>query len=201
MKSRLLAACVITLSFGTSSTAFAAPGGQALVTKYKTTSSVVNLGAEDGVFQYSLTAQNYDDMDGVQQGIVTVDKSGFDPLTGFYVYSFVSCLGPAFANTVKVNKNTGASSVNALLDPYASGCTGGLNSSAVTIAITGVPTGNYHKSETGSATINYGGGSVEKTSFQSESFDENFSGTIGYYAGAFSGNAVTAKVTNRTKVK
>jgi hypothetical protein len=199
MKSRLLATCFITLAIGTSSAAFAAPIGQAVVTKYKTTISEVHLLAEVGGFTYSLDAQNYDDVDGIQQGIVSVQKSGFDA-TGFFIGG-VTCQGTAYANTVTVNKNTGVSSVNVLLDPKALGCENSFNSSAVTIAITGVPTGNYHKSETGSATINYGGGSVEKTSFQSEYFDENFSGSIGYYAGAFSGNAVTAKVTSRTKVK
>jgi hypothetical protein len=64
-----------------------------------------------------------------------------------------------------------------------------------------VPIGNYHKSETGSSTTRYGGGAVDNTSFQSEYFDENFSGSIGYYTGAFSGNAQTAKVINRTRVQ
>jgi hypothetical protein len=135
-------------------------------------------------------------MDGTQQGIVSVEIVRVFP---FFIGG-VTCQGPAFANTVTVNKNTGVSSVNVLLDPNAPGCTG-FNSAAVTIAITGVPIGNYHRSETGSATTNYGGGSVDKTSFQSEYFDETFSGSIGYYTGAFSGNAETAKVTSRTRVK
>ena len=198
MKFRNLTACVIAIAIGTSPLAFAAPGGKAVVTKFKTTSAVVNLQAEVGAFTYSLTAQNFDDMDGVQQGIVSVDKSGFDPVTGFFIGG-VTCQGPAFANTVTVNKATGVSSVNVLLDPAAPGCTG-FNSAAVTNAITGVPVGNYHKSETGSSTIRYGGGAVDKTSFQSEYFDENFSGSIGYLTGAFSGNAQTAKVTSRTRV-
>jgi hypothetical protein len=197
MKSRLLAACVITLSIGTSSSAFAAPGGQAIVTKFKTTSSVVFLSADDGVFQYSLTAQNYDDMDGIQQGIVSFQIYRASP----YFIGGVTCQGPAYANTVAVNRSTGVSSVNVLLDPKALGCENSFNSSAVTIAVTGVPIGNYHESETGSKTIDYGGGSMEKTSFQSEYFDENFSGSIGYSVGPISGNAQTAKVTSRTKVK
>jgi hypothetical protein len=82
----------------------------------------------------------------------------------------------------------------------ASGYTG-FNSAAVTVAMSGVPIGNHHKSETGSSTTRYGGGAVDKTSFQSEYFDENFSGSIGYYTGAFSGNAQTAKVINRTRVQ
>jgi len=199
MKFRYLAACFITITFGTSGLALAAPGGQALVTKYKTMSITVNLQAEVGAVNYSLTAQNYDDMDGVRQGIVSVQTYGFDPVTGFFVGG-VTCSGPAFANTVAVNKSSGVSSVNVLLDPAAPGCTG-FNSPAVTVAITGVPIGNYNKSETGSATINYGGGAVDKTSFQSDYFDENFSGGIGNYSGAFSGNAETAKVTSRSRVK
>ncbi len=200
MKFPNLAACVIAIVFGTSPLAFAAPGGKAVVTKYKTTSAVVNLQAEDGAFTYSLTAQNFDDMDGVQQGIVSVDKSGFDPVTGAFFTGGVTCQGPAFANTVTVIRASGVSSVNVLLDPAAPGCTG-FNSAAVTVAVSGVPIGSYHNSETGSSTIRYGGGVVEKTSFQSESFDENFSGSIGYYTGAFSGNAQTAKVISRTRVQ
>ena len=200
MKFRYLAAGVIAITTAASPLAFAAVDGKALVTKYKTTSAVVNLQAEVGAFTYSLTAQNFDDMDGVQQGIVSVSKSGFDPVTGSFFTGGVTCQGPAFANTVTVNKTTGVSSVNVLLDPAAPDCTG-FNSAAVTIAITGVPVGNYHRSETGTSTIRYGGGAVDKTSFQSEYFDENFSGSIGYYAGSFSGNAQAARVTSRTRVK
>ena len=199
MNLRYLAACVIAITIGTSSLAFAAPGGQALVTKYKTMSVSVNLQAEVGTVNYSLSAQNYDDMDGVQQGIVAVQRYGFDPVAGFFIGG-VTCSGPDFANTVTVNRSNGVSSVRVLLDPSAPGCTG-FNASAVTIAISGVPIGNYNKSETGSATINYGGGSIDKTSFQSDYFDETFSGSIGDYSGAFSGNAETAKVTSRTRLK
>ena len=198
MKFRNLTVCVIAIAIGASPLAFAA-SAKAVVTKFKTTSAVVNLQAEVGAVSYSMTAQNFDDMDGIQQGIVSVDRSGFDPVTGLFFIGGVTCQGPAFANTVTVNKTTGVSSVNVLLDPSAPGCTG-FNSPAVTIAITGVPIGNYHKSETGSSTTRYGGGAVDKTSFQSEYFDENFSGSIGYYTGAFSGNAQTAKVTSRTRV-
>ena len=199
MKFRYLAAGVIAITTAASPLAFAAVDGKALVTKYKTTRAVVNLQAEVGAFTYSLTAQNFDDMDGVQQGIVSVSKSGFDPVTGAFFTGGVTCQGPAFSNTVKVNKTTGVSSVNVLLDPTAPDCTG-FNSAAVTIAITGVPIGNYQKSETGMSTIRYGGGAVDKTSFQSESFDENFSGSIGYYSGAFTGNAQASKITSRTRV-
>jgi hypothetical protein len=154
---------------------------------------------EVGAFTYALTAQNFDDMDGVQQGIVSVSKSGFDPVTGMFFIGGVTCQGPAFANTVAVNKTTGVSSVNVLLDPAAPDCTG-FNSAAVTIAITGVPVGNFHKSDTGSSTIRYGGGAVDKTTFESEYFDENFNGSIGYITGAFSGNVQKARVTSRTRV-
>ena len=198
MKFRHLAAGVIAITAAASAWAFAAVDGKAVVTKFKTTMIVVNLQAEVGAVTYLLNAQNFDDMDGVQQSFVSVSRSGFDPVTGFFIGG-VTCQGPAFANTVKVNKTTGVSSVNVLLDPAAPGCTG-FNSAAVTIAITGVPIGNYHKSETGTSTIRYGGGAVDKTSFQSESFDENFSGSIGYYAGAFTGNAQTSKVNNRMRV-
>ena len=199
MKSLSLATCIVAMTMAASASTFSAPRGNAVVTKFKTTSFVVNLQAEVGTFSYSLTAQNFDDMDGVQQGIVSVSRSGFDPVTGAFFIGGVTCQGAAFANTVKVNKTTGVSSVNILLDPTAPDCTG-FNSPAVTIAITGVPIGNYHKSETGTSTTRYGGGAVDKTSFQSESFDENFSGSIGYYAGAFTGNAQAAKVNSRTRV-
>ena len=198
MKFRYLAACIVAMTMGAASMSFAAAGANAVVTKFKTTSLVVNLQAEVGDITYSLNAQNFDDMDGVQQGFVSLSRSGFDPVTGFFIGG-VTCQGPAFANTVKVNKTTGVSSVNVLLDPAAPDCTG-FNSVAVTIAITGVPIGNYQKSETGTSTIRYGGGAVDKSSFQSESFDENFSGSIGYYSGAFTGNAQAAKVTSRTRV-
>ena len=199
MKFHYLAASAAALTMAVSGSAFAAPDAKAVVTKFKTTSSVVNLQAEVGAFTYSLTAQNFDDMDGVQQGIVSVSKSGFDPATGMFFTGGVTCQGPAFANTVAVNKTTGVSSVNVLLDPAAPGCTG-FNSAAATIAVTGVPVGNYHKSETGASTTRYGGGAVDKTTFESEYFDENFSGSIGYITGAFSGNVQKARVTSRTRV-
>jgi hypothetical protein len=199
MKSCYLAAGVIAVTLAAFGSAFAAPDAKAVVTKFKTTSSVVNLQAEVGALTYSLTAQNFDDMDGVQQGIVSVSKSGFDPVTGSFFTGGVTCQGSAFANTVTVNRTSGASSVNVLLDPAAPGCTG-FNSAAVTIAVTGVPVGNFHKSESGSSTIRYGGGAVDKTTFESEYFDETFSGSIGYITGAFSGNVQKAKVLSRTRV-
>ena len=200
MKLYPIAACMIIATTCASPLALAAPGAQTLVTKFKSASAVVNLQAEDGAFQYSMTAQNFDDMDGVQQGIVSVGKSGFDPITGQFFIGGVTCQGPAYANTVTVNKSTGLSTVSVMLDPAAPGCTG-FNATALTIAISGAPTGGFSKSDTGSSTIRSGGGVVEKTSFQSDSFDETFSGSIGFFTGAFTGNAEAAKVTSRTRVK
>lgn len=199
MKFRPTAACMIIATTCASPLALAAPGGQAVVTKFKSASAVVNLQAEDGAFQYSMTAQNFDDMDGVQQGIVSIGKSGFDPITGQFFIGGVTCQGPSFANTVTVNKSTGLSSVNAMLDPAAPGCTG-FNATAQTVAIAGVPTGGFSRSDTGNSTIR-AGSVVEKTSFQSESFDEAFSGSIGFFTGAFTGNAQAATVTSRARVK
>jgi hypothetical protein len=200
MNFRPIAACVIVATTCASPLALAAPGWQTFVTKYKSASTVVNLQAEDGAFQYSMSAQNYDDMDGVQQGIVSVGKSGFDPVTGQFFIGGVFCQGPAYANTVTVNRSTGQSSVNVMLDPAGPGCFG-FNTMAVTIAISGVPTGGFSRSDTGTSTFKYGGGVVDKASFQSDGFDEAFSGSIGYYTGAFTGNAEAARVTNRTRVK
>lgn len=199
MKICPIAACMIVAATCASPLALAAPGGHATVTKFKSASAIVNLQADDGAFQYSMNAQNFDDMDGIQQGIVSVGKSGFDPSTGQFFIGGVTCQGPAYANTVTVNKSSGLSSVNVLLDPAAPGCTG-FNATTLTVAISGVPTGGFSKSDTGSSTIR-SGTSVEKTSFQSDSFDEAFSGSIGFFTGTFSGNAEAARVTSRTRVK
>ena len=199
MKYHCLAACIIASSWLTSPLALAAPGGQTLNVKYKTALAVVNFGAEVNGMQYSLSANSFDDMDGVAQGSIFVSRFGFDPNLGTYTSSFVQCFGPAFANIVTVNKTSGAASVNAVLDPANPSCFA-FNSTALTISITGAPTGSYARSDSGTTTFQYVG-AMEKASFQSDSFDENFAGTIGYYTGAFSGNAETAKITQRVRVK
>jgi hypothetical protein len=175
--------------------AFAAPAGKTVVIQFKTASTAVYASAEVGGIQYSMTAQNYDDMDGVPQAFIAVDRFDYNTFS----YSFIVCSGSAYANTVLVNKVSGASSVVAYLDPAAAGCYG-FNSTPVTVNLSGTPTGGYSSSEAGSATTQSGGG-VWKSSFQSDVFDENFSGSIGFFNGALSGRAETAKVTQRTRVK
>jgi hypothetical protein len=193
-----VAAGVFATMMGVSSLAVASPGGHAVVTKQKTTLAVVNLGAEVGGSSYSMTAKNFDDADGVMQGEISVQRFGFDPSTGGFSFSFITCAGPAFANTVTVDKSSGASSVNAVLNPAAPGCFG-FNTTTLVVAISGLPTGGFSRSDTGTTILKFVG-STEKASFQSDSFDESFSGSIGYYTGAFSGNAESAKITNRTRV-
>lgn len=198
MKLRNLAAGLVVASMGMSSLALAGPGGQAVVTKQKTAFTVVNLGAEVDGSSYSMTARNFDDAAGVMQGEISVQRFGFDPSTGGLSFSFITCSGPTFANTVTVNKTSGASSVNAVLDPAAPGCFG-FNTTTLVVAITGTSNGTFSRSDTGTTILRFVG-FTEKASFQSDGFDENFSGSIGYYTGAFTGNAESAKITNRTRV-
>ena len=195
MKFSHLSPCVAALTLCASSLAFATPGERALVTKFKTTSAAVFATAEAGGVQYSLTAQNYDDMDGVQQGTIAVDRFDFNTFTT----SFVVCSGPRFAGTVTVNKSSGAASVSAVLDPAAADCFG-FNSTALTINLSGVPTGNFSTSETGTATTHSLEG-VTKVQSQSDAFDENYTGSIGYYSGALTGRALLTKITQRTRVR
>ena len=148
-----------------------------------------------GGVQYTLTAQNYDDMDGVEQASISVDRFDFSTFTS----SFVICAGPRFAGAVTVNKNSGASSVNAHLDPTAADCYGA-NSTALTINLSGLPTGAYRLSEDNDATTHTLEG-VTRVKTQSDAFDENYAGSIGYYSGALSGRAVASKVTQRTRVR
>lgn len=199
MKYHCLAACIIASSWLASPLALAAPGGQTLNVKYKTSLAVVNFGTDINGVQYSLSANSFDDMDGVAQGSIFVSRFGFDPTLGYFSYNFMQCSGPAFANIVTVNKTSGAATVNAVLDPANPSCFA-FNSTAVTISITGAPTGSYARSDSGTTTFQYVG-AMEKASFQSDSFDVNFSGTIGYYTGAFTGNAETAKITQRVRVR
>ncbi len=195
MKFSHLSPCVAALALCASSLAFATPGERALVTKFKTTSAAVFATTEAGGVQYSLTAQNYDDLDGVQQGIIAVDRFDFNTFTT----SFVVCSGPRFAGTVTVNRISGAASVSAVLDPAAADCFG-FNSTALTINLSGVPTGNFSTSETGTATTHSLEG-VTKVQSQSDAFDENYTGSIGYYSGALTGRALLTKITQRTRVR
>ncbi len=198
MKLRILAVGAVAAMMVLSPLAFAAPGAKAVVTKYKTSRYVVNLGAEVDGSTYSMTAQTFDDASGVMQGAISVERFGVDPSTGTFSTSFIICAGPAYANAVTVNKSTGASSVNAVLDPAAPNCFG-FNTTTLVVAISGQPTGGMSRSDTGTTTIQFVG-FTEKGTFQSDSFDESFSGSIGYYTGAFSGNAEAATISNRTRV-
>jgi hypothetical protein len=129
-------------------------------------------------------------VDGVQQASITVDRFDFNTFTN----SFVICAGPRFAGTVTVDKSSGAASVSATLDPAAADCYG-FNSTALTISLVGVPTGNFSVSESGTSTTNTTEG-VTKVQIQADVFDENYTGTIGYYSGA-----LTTRVTQRTRVR
>lgn len=195
MNVRKIARCIVAAGLALSSSAFAAPIERALVTKFKTTSVAVFASAEVGGVQYSMTAQNYDDMDGVQQATIAVDRFDFNTFSS----SFVVCSGPRFAGTVTVNKISGTASVNATLDPTAGDCYG-FNSTTLVINLNGTPTGSFSVSESGTATTSTTEG-VVKVQSQSDAFDENFSGSIGYFSGALSGRAVTSKVTQRTRLK
>jgi hypothetical protein len=199
MKPHTLAACLLASAFAVSPLAIAAPGGQTLNLKYKTSLAVVNLGTEANGVEYSLSANSYDDMDGVPQGSIFASRFGFDPTVGYFVYAFIRCTGPAFANIVTVNKTNGASSVNAVLDPANPSCYA-FNSLAVTVAISGVASGGYARSDTGTTTLQYVG-SLEKASYQSDSFEQSATGTNGYYSGSYVGNAEIAKITQRVRVR
>lgn len=190
-----LTPCVMAAALGLPSLALAAPGERALVTKFKTQSVSVFATAEAGGVQYSLTAQNYDDLDGVQQATISVDRFDFNTFSS----SFVVCSGPRFAGTVTVNKSSGLASVSAVLDPAAADCYG-FNSTTLGINLSGAPTGNFSVSESGTATTSTTEG-VTKVQIQSDAFDENYSGTIGYYTGALTGRALTTKVTQRSRVR
>ena len=199
MKLRNLAVGAVAAMIGMSPLAFAAPGGQTVVTKYSSARNVVNLGADvDGV-SYSMFAQTFDDANGVLQGVISVDRFGVDPVTGLFGVSFIFCAGPAYANIVTLNRSTGASSVNAVLNPASPDCFG-FNTTTLVVSVSGQPTGGFSRSDTGTTTFQFVGG-TEKATFQSDGFDENFSGSIGYYTGAFSGNVEAARITNRTRVK
>lgn len=198
MKLRILAVGAVAAMMGMSPLAFAGHGGKGVVTKFKTERYVVNLGAEVDGSSYSMAAQSFDDASGVPQGAISVERFGFDPSTGTFGSSFIICSGPAYANAVTVNRSTGASSVNAVLDPAAPGCFG-FNTTTLVVAISGQATGGFSRSDTGTTTLRFVG-STEKATFQSDSFDESFSGSIGYYTGAFAGNAEAARITNRTRV-
>jgi hypothetical protein len=185
---------VVAAALAVSSLAGAAPGERGLVTKFKTRSVSVLATAEVNGVLYSLTAQNYDDLDGTPQATISVDRFDSSTLSS----SFVVCSGARFANTVTVNKTSGAATVIAVLDPTAADCYGA-NSTTLTVNLVGVPTGTFSVSET-SESITRSGELVMRALSDSDAFDENYVGTMGYYTGAMTGRAQTVKVRQRTRV-
>ena len=80
MKLRNLAVGAVAAMIGMSPLAFAAPGGQTVVTKYSSARNVVNLGADVDGSSYSMSAQTFDDANGVLQGAISVDRFGVNPV-------------------------------------------------------------------------------------------------------------------------
>ncbi|MGZ8194565.1 MAG: hypothetical protein ACXWTH_02960 [Methylosarcina sp.] len=180
-----------------SSSAYSAPGGIGMqVSPFKEHSDFVYVVYQDGEFVTFVDARSYDDSFG-PNGWVTV---------GAYDYSstqstgFISCAGPAFANAVSVNKNSGDTSINATLDPSdTTNCSSYNVFASVTVDLAGQNDGwKISNQGTGKSTDN---GTNYKYNFQAEDFSESFTGTNGFYTGTFGGTASSIHHTSLTKVE
>jgi hypothetical protein len=143
---------------------------------------------------YNFTAKSYTELDGSRAGSVFLENFA---ATG--AYQFVSCTGPEFANAAAMNQSTGAVSVNTVIDLSAPNCFAFNYSGApLTVSLSGQADGNERLSENGAITQQLFGESL-KFNFQSDTFSEVFTGTIGLYTGAFAGRATSSRSTNRTR--
>jgi hypothetical protein len=143
---------------------------------------------------YSFTAKSYTELDGSRAGSIFLEN--FAP-TG--AVQFISCTGPEFASTVAMNQSTGAVTVNSVIDPSNPNCFAfNYSGAALTLSLSGRADGNERLSENGAITQQLFGESL-KFNFQSDTFSEVFTGTIGLYTGVFDGRATSSRSTNRTK--
>src|SRR4030095_7929519 len=172
-----------------SSLVFGAPVGAAEVVKFKTTSTVAEISTCDPSFCLALSAQVYDDEDGVLQGII---QAQFINLSIGIVRSF-RCSGPTFSNVVAVDQQW-KTTISANVSPSDPNCTFSFPL-ALTINLTGTPDRTYHESNNGSGTITADNGYKAKYKIQSDIISETFTGTAGFTTSTFPGFTT---VTQRT---
>jgi len=200
MKTRYIAACVLAATMGVGPLAYGAPIGSngPVVTQFRSTNeSASGFNGCAANVCVSFFAQAFDDMNGVAQGFV---QAVFQDLNnGQFV--FISCSGPAFANSVSVNQSNGNASVSATLDPSAPGCSSfNVFFGTVTLNLTGQADGNFHLGQDGTFIQEFGGQSV-KGKFTSDQFGETFNGAVGSVSGTFSGSVSAAKNSSQQRVR
>lgn len=190
----IAAACLAIASFLVTATAHAGQLSRVQSTQAKASIAEANGSASSAQADFSFRAQSYLLVDGERGGFIAVDAFGS-------AYQFIQCNGPEFADAVSINQSTGAVTVKALLDPANPSCYAfGYEGPALTLNFTGTADGNTRKSESGTGTERLFA-TVTKYNFQSDTFGQVFSGTTGLYTGVFTGNAISARSTNRTQAR
>ena len=145
---------------------------------------------------YSFTVKSYVDFDGSRAGSVFIDSFAFPGGV-----SFISCIGPEFANAVSMNQSTGVVTVEAVVDPASPNCFAfNYTAGTFTVNVSGRPDGNERVSENGNGTQQLFSETF-KFNFQSDRFSEAYTGSIGLYTGMFTGAATLSRSTNRSKIK
>lgn len=178
-------------------TAYSAPGGGAVVTKFLTQNDYVYGYYFDGNINADFSAQVYDDMNGVAQG--SVYSSYYDYNTG--IYSYISCSGPAYANAVSVKSNESSSTINATLDPASPDCYSYNVFAPITVTANGQFDGNYSSSNHGNGKETYLGTNYKYNS-KSSNWSQTFSDADnGFYSGTYTGGAYKSQNIGRQKVK
>ncbi len=198
MKIQYLAVSMTVAAVLVAPTAYSAPGGGAVVTKFLTQSEYVygfyydsNSNIDTG-----FSAQVYDDMNGVAQGSVYSYYSDYN--TGNY--SFIYCSGSAYVNAVSVKSND-SSTINATLDPASPDCDSYNVFAPITVAVNGQYDGNYSSSNHGNGKATYLG-TNSKYNFKNSYWSQTFSdANNGFYSGTYTGEAYIGQNIDRQKVK
>lgn len=180
--------------------ALSAPGHGAEITHFLSTSNSI-YGIYAGDTQYAhVVAQVFDDMSGVMQGRVFSEM--YDSNTENY--SLIDCYGPAYANSVTLNKTNGNSNINATLDPSDSNCYSENVNAPVTINLTGQYDGYHYLQGNGTnkEMLNDSGQQlISKYNFKEDTFSETFTGTTGFYTGTLTGEATVGRNNDRKQLK
>jgi hypothetical protein len=195
MKIQYLVASMAAAAVLVAPSAYSAPGGGAVVTKFLTQSEYVNGFYGDGNINTGFSAQVYDEMNGVAQGYVYSYYNDYN--TGNY--SFIECSGPAYANAVSVER--GSSAIYATLDPASPDCYSYNVLASITITANGQFDGNYSNSNKGNGKQTYLGTNY-KFNFKSDGWSQTFSDADnGFYSGTFTGEVNISRNNARLKVK
>ena len=175
----------------------------ALLKKTYSQSSQAFYNFDDGHTSTHFFVFRYDIAPGVNAGYVEIDSNNYDTSESHQI----SCSGLSYANVLTVDKHTGATRIAiTTLDPSSPNCVANGVTSPYVIDLVAAVDPSFSETDNNVHT-EYVPGSITKTTYLNQCWDEKFTGTFGPLSGIFQVGSNTSSqscfvtVTSRTRSK